>query len=267
MIKDRIKKIPKKFKIIWFILRIFAPLASVNPFPILYGYFDYLRDLILYKSIKGSEKIKLLNLYPCLNDKTPTTLFDIAYFYQDTWAAGKIFNEKPKYHVDVGSTALLVGILSKFTKVCSVDIRPLPVQLENLECKKGNILEMPFKDGEVESVSSLCVLEHIGLGRYGDPFDPKGTDKAIKELRRILATNGNLYVSVPVEDQDSLYFNAHRAFNIENFVSKFPDCDLLEVKIISNRKIISLREFNELGSFERRGVGLCHFKKKPMIVK
>lgn len=261
--KEYIKRNPKLLKLTMFWLRMFSPITPRNPFRILYGYFDYFRDLIKYSSIEGSEKIELLNLYPCLNEKTPVTpINDFTYFYQDTWAAGKIFVARPKYHVDVGSTALLVGILSKFTKVCSVDIRPLPVQLENLECKKGSILDMPFNDGELESISSLCVLEHIGLGRYGDPFDPKGTDKAIKELIRVLAVNGNLYVSVPVENKDTIYFNAHRAFNINNFISKFSGCDLIEVKIIRNKNIISLQDFNNLDPLKRVGVGLFHFKKK-----
>ncbi|OQX18170.1 MAG: hypothetical protein BWK75_06840 [Candidatus Altiarchaeales archaeon A3] len=263
-IKEYIKRNPKLLKLASFGFHMFSQIIPRNPFSILYRYFDYFMDLIRYKSFKGSEKIKLLNLYPCINDKISETPIDFDYFYQDTWAAGKIFAVHSKYHVDVGSTALFVGILSKFTKVCSVDIRPLPVQLENLECKKGSILDMPFKDGELESISSLCVLEHIGLGRYGDPFDPKGTDKAIKELTRVLAANGNLYVSVPVENKDTIYFNAHRAFNVNNFISKFPDCNLVEVKIIRNKNIILLQDFNNLNPLEMAGIGLFHFKKKQL---
>ena len=47
--------------------------------------------------------------------------------------------------------------------------------------------------------------ESIGLGRYGDNIDIYGTKKAVEELQRTLAKNGNLFFSVPI-GKDSLYF-------------------------------------------------------------
>jgi hypothetical protein len=44
---------------------------------------------------------------------------------------------------------------------------------------------LPFKNNSIECISSLCVLEHIGLGRYGDKLDPFGTEKAIEEIKTI----------------------------------------------------------------------------------
>ncbi len=42
----------------------------------------------------------------------------------------------------------------------------------------------------VESLSCKHVIEHIGLGRYGDVLDPGGDLKAISELKRALAVGG-----------------------------------------------------------------------------
>jgi hypothetical protein len=53
--------------------------------------------------------------------------------------------------------------------------------LENLFFKEGSILALPFESGSIKSLSSLCVVEHIGLGRYGDEIDPFGSESAIKE--------------------------------------------------------------------------------------
>ncbi len=33
----------------------------------------------------------------------------------------------------------------------------------------------------------MHVVEHVGLGRYGDPLDPDGDLKAIAELKRVTA--------------------------------------------------------------------------------
>ena len=155
-----------------------------------------------------SFELSMRDLYPCLRDKTETSPVEPTYFYQDTWAAEKIFQNKPCTHVDVGSKVATVGIISKFVPTTMVDIRPLPVTLENLTFKKGSITDLPFEDNSIESLSSLCVVEHIGLGRYGDEIDPLGSEKAISELKRVVASKGHLLISVPVDDKNKIYFNA-----------------------------------------------------------
>ena len=198
-------------------------------------------------------------------DKTSSTPLDLNYFLQDTWAAGKVFSTHPKLHVDVGSTALLVGILSKFTRVCSVDIRPLPIAMEGLESRTGSILSLPYPAMSLESVSSLCVIEHIGLGRYGDPLDPSGTDRAATELERVLAVGGNLYVSVPIDPEGRIFFNAHRSFKLDSFVRKFSQLDLVEVVLIQNGQTFSIGDLKEIPYSNGMVVGLFHFTRKKHI--
>ena len=59
----------------------------------------------------------------------------------------------------------------------------------------------------MESISCLSVVEHIGLGRYGDALDPFGTVKAINELKRVLTKGGLLLISVPI-GKNALYFSS-----------------------------------------------------------
>ena len=89
------------------------------------------------------------------------------YFYQDTWAFHQIARRRPARHVDVGSTALLVGCLAAMIPTLSVDIRPLAVAIPGLTSISGLITRLPFTEDSLESLSALCVVEHIGLGRYG----------------------------------------------------------------------------------------------------
>jgi len=223
----------KKFK--YFIYKLispfFNPFELLNSFP---GYARFIKDLIKYSKIEGSESIHLLDIYPCLHDRTKTTSFDAHYFYQDIWALKRIYESKVKHHVDVGSRAIFVGMLTTFTNVTFIDIRPLRAKLEGLECKKGNILSLPFEDNSLESLSCLCVAEHIGLGRYGDPLDPLGTKKAAKELSRVLAVNGNLYFSVPV-GKPRLCFNAHRIHSPKQIISYFQDLNLIELSGVDDQ--------------------------------
>ena len=155
---------------------------------------DFIKDYRNYISQIQNDnyifEISMRELYPCLLDKTKITPIDSTYFYQDTWASGKIFQNNPHAHVDVGSSVHTIGIISKFVPTTMVDIRPLSVTLENLTFMKGSITDLPFEDNSIESLSSLCVIEHIGLGRYGDEIDPFGSEKAISELKRCISWGG-----------------------------------------------------------------------------
>jgi SAM-dependent methyltransferase len=160
----------------------------------------------------GRELPEQQFFYPCLEDATTATPVDPTYYFQDAWAFEKIVQARPAYHVDVGSHHKFVSLLSKVVDTTMVDLRPLPVKLDTLTFRAGSILALPFADASAPSVSSLCVIEHIGLGRYGDPFDPGGTEKAVEELKRVVQPGGDLYISAPVDDANRTYFNAHRAF-------------------------------------------------------
>ena len=51
----------------------------------------------------------------------------------------------------------------------------------------------------------MHVIEHIGLGRYGDEMDPDGDLKAIDELKRVLSRKGDLLFVVPVGKPKIMY--------------------------------------------------------------
>lgn len=230
-----------------------------NPISIT-NYFHFLNDLWRYKKLSRERNYKFY-LYPHIWDRTEKTPLGKEYFLQDTWCAGKIFKTKPKYHVDIGSTALLVGILAKFTKVYSVDIRPIPIKMKNLVCKKGSILKLPFKNNALKSISSLCVIEHIGLGRYGDTLNLNGTLQAVAELKRVLNKGGNLYLSVPITRSNTVMFNAHRTFNYKTILNYFKELKLVEMKFIFGGKIYSLKKFHRHFDNKKIIFGLFHFGK------
>ena len=193
----------------------------------------YLSDLSDYKKqLKLKHNSNIVILQPSLKDKTSTTPLEPVYFYQDTWAAKIIFDLKPLHHYDVGSSAKSIGMISQFVPTTMVDIRPVDLKLNNLYFQKGSIVKLPFEDASVKSLSSLCVIEHIGLGRYGDPVDILGSEKAIKELQRVTAPEGIILISVPVDDNNKVYFNSHRAFTREYILELFNKCELMEEKYI-----------------------------------
>lgn len=196
------------------------------------------------------------DIQPCLSDRTATTPVDPTYFLQDTWFARKIAEQRPVSHVDVGSSAKSMALVAQFVPVTLVDIRPVEITVEGFSFREGSVLALPFPDGSQASLSSLCVIEHIGLGRYGDPFDARGSEKAAAELRRVLAPGGNLYVSVPVDAVCRIYFNAHRAFTRDYLLSLFPELELVEERYIYGCELC--RAYEPPRGF---GTGLYHLHR------
>lgn len=206
-----------------------------------------------YKQLANlDEQPSLEHLYPCLGDDTAETPIEPTYFYQDTWAFEKIVKQRPSEHVDVGSHHKFVALLSKVVSVTMVDIRPLSLPLDTLEFKAGSILELPFENDSVESLSSLCVVEHIGLGRYGDPLDPMGTKKAIAELCRVLAPGGHLYLSVPVGDQSIVAFNAGRIFSLNHLFEVFKPLVVVDRSFIVGNSL--QKNYQHSGTFGTTGL-------------
>lgn len=88
------------------------------------AYMRYLSDWSRYSALPGSETLRFVDSYPCLFDRTAITHVDAHYFYQDIWAFKAIQASGAPSHVDVGSRAIFVGMLTAITRVTSIDIRP-----------------------------------------------------------------------------------------------------------------------------------------------
>lgn len=219
---------------------------------------SFLTEYRAYQRVNSNPHFSLhaVNMVPCLQDRTIVTPLEPTYFFQDSWAAGRIFSAKPDQHFDVGSSAMTIGILAQFVPTTMVDIRPIELRLNNLSFKEGSIVELPFPDQTIVSLSSLCVVEHIGLGRYGDPVDCWGSEKAAAELKRVLKAGGNLYVSVPVDEECRVYFNAHRAFTREYVLKLFEGLQLVEERYVYGTEMVP--GYDKSRGF---GTGLFHFTR------
>lgn len=202
--------------------------------------------------------------YPCLDDKTKTTGFDRHYLYHPAWAARILAETKPSEHIDISSTLNFSTMLSAFIPVRFYDFRPADVSLSNLKSLPGNIVDLPFADNSVNSISCMHVVEHIGLGRYGDPVDPDGDLKAISELTRVLALEGNLLFVVPV-GKPRIMFNAHRVYSYEQVLEYFSGLNLVSFALISERQEDGGLNFEATGqdvAEQDYGCGCFWFKKQ-----
>ena len=203
-----------------------ACVAGVNPYQLWSAARNlprFLRELRQYReSERGEFPLERGTLKPILVDYHAQAGIAGHYFHQDLWAARLIAGRRPQRHVDIGSRVDgFVAHLLTVMPVTLIDIRPLDVEVEGLSFQKGSVVSLgTIPDDSVESISTLHAIEHVGLGRYGDPVDPDGWRKAVGELKRVLAPGGTLYFSVPVGRQRVL-FNANRIFAVSTIVEAF----------------------------------------------
>jgi hypothetical protein len=182
----------------------------------------YFRDYIKYrKKSKGSPDFKFGKFYPILTDRNDLSgnLAD-HYFYQDLIVAGKIFENNPMRHVDIGSRIDgFVAHVATFREIEVFDIRPLDIQIANIKFTKADFMNPdPTLIDYTDSVSSLHALEHFGLGRYGDPLDVSGHLKGLETITSILKKDGKFYLSIPIGPQ-RIEFNAHRVFSVSYLIN------------------------------------------------
>lgn len=157
--------------------------------------------------------------------------FDRHYVYHVAWAARVIAALSPLEHVDISSSVYFSSIVSAFVPIRYYDFRKPEIVLKGLTPGHADLLHLPFDDDSVHSLSCMHVIEHIGLGRYGDELDYDGDLKAVAEMRRVLAPGGSLIVVVPV-GRPRICFNAHRIYGHQQVLDLFSGLKLWEFSLI-----------------------------------
>lgn len=256
-LKDSIKKIPLVLKT----YRVMADSGRYVKFAI-----DFARFGSMQRNGSCRFELSWRERYPCLGDKTSRTSFDRHYIFHPAWAARILSRTRPEYHVDISSTLHFCTLVSAFIPVRFYDYRPAELDLSGLTSRQADLLALPFPDASVHSLSCMHVVEHVGLGRYGDPLDPEGDLKAIAELKRVLAPGGSLLIVVPI-GRPCVMFNAHRIYSYGQIIDYFSDLELAEFSLVPDDPaeggLIRNASQGQADS-QRYGCGCFWFRKEPI---
>ncbi len=202
------------------------------------AYTLFLADYLRFSKIATDTRFALRwrDRYPCLDERTSQTGFDRHYIYHPAWAARVLAITKPAIHVDISSSLHFCSLVSAFIPVRFFDYRPAEISMSDLESGQADICALPFEDRSIPSLSCMHVVEHVGLGRYGDPLDPEGDLKAMAELQRVLAPGGDLLIVVPI-GKPMVQFNAHRIYSYSQVREAFTGFELREFSLIPDNPV------------------------------
>lgn len=168
-------------------------------------------------------------------DQAGTHEFDRHYVYHTAWAARIVARLKPARLDDFSSFIHFANHVSAFLPVRFHDYRSMALGLPGLEHAEADLTRLPYPDGALELASCLHVVEHIGLGRYGDPLDPDGDLKALGELKRVVRPGGSILLALPVGRVARIVFNAHRIYTWGQVLAHFPGWKLRDSALITDR--------------------------------
>jgi hypothetical protein len=212
---------------------------------------EYIKQATKFAS--GETRFSL-QPFPCLDDNSGHG-FDQHYIYHVAWALKKIREINPKSHTDISSSLHLSTCASAFYPTTYLDYRKPDLQLENLTVGEIDLAAQSIEP--VECLSCCHVVEHIGLGRYGDKIDNTGDLKAIENLK--LSAASHLLFVVPV-GIPTVMFNAHRVYSPVYIRNLFPEFDCEFYLIPNTRDYPYIAEIVELDI--PYGCGCFYFRRK-----
>lgn len=194
--------------------------------------------------------------------KELTYVFDKQYICHTAWAARVLAQTRPEKHVDIASTVFFSVAMSAFIPVEFYDYREWKLTIDNMKTAFEDIRKLSFLDNSIQSLSCMHVVEHIGLGRYGEDLDPYADLKSMAELYRVLAHGGDLLFVVPIGSPEVI-FNLHRIYSYDQIISYFEGLKLVEFALIPDKTPGDLirNASRELANQQDYGCGCFLFRK------
>jgi len=212
------------------------------------------------KASDGRFELNWKEAVPYLGDKTTYTGFDAHYIYHPAWAARVVKKIDPAFHIDISSTLHFCTQLSAFIPVRFYDYRPAMLELDNLISEKADLTNLFFDSNSIETLSCMHTVEHIGLGRYGDPIDPSGDLRAINELKRVVKPGGSLLFVVPV-GKPMIVFNGNRIYSALAVEKAFDGFTLEDFSLVTDdSRFLQGADLKEADR-QKYGCGCFWFKK------
>jgi len=179
---------------------------------------EYINKLIEEPSNPEDYPNALIDIFNCL--------LDINLDNKNILVVGSITPWIECYLINLGANHVFI---TDINEIKINDNRISFINLSNLSEKKFDI------------IVSFSTVEHIGLGRYGDPIDENGDINFMNESVNLLTDNGVFILSIPVAEKYIIEGIWHRIYDENRLKILFEKYDIK--KSSKNNKLSDYVDF------------------------
>jgi 2-polyprenyl-3-methyl-5-hydroxy-6-metoxy-1,4-benzoquinol methylase len=107
---------------------------------------------------------------------------------------------KPSAEIlDVGcdESLLTLHLANLGHKVTALDLNKYEFKHSNIKFVKGDICTVDLPEKKYDYIIFLSVIEHVGLGAYGEQGFGGGDRKALEQAKKFLKPDGKIIISTP----------------------------------------------------------------------
>ena len=122
--------------------------------------------------------------------------------------------------LDVGCyySKLPIELATLGHEVYGVDVLEYGLTHPNFRFIKGDIMNVELSDNFFDAITCISTIEHIGLGRYGDPIRHDGDKAAVQKMSKLLRNGGRIILSAPFGKSGVCYYDGvplHRIYDYQ----------------------------------------------------
>jgi SAM-dependent methyltransferase len=183
-------------------------------------------------------KLKTLHQIARLTYRIPRLSFEARLIEYDFVRGNIDTSHSPKRILDVGccESKLPIELAKLGHEVYGIDVGEYP-DPKLFTFVQGDIRQMAFDNEFFDVVTAVSTVEHIGLGRYGDPIASDGDKEAMGEMKRLLKRGGGqLLMTVPC-GKDTICYSKDgvplsRVYSSPSLVKLLHGFEILEMSYI-----------------------------------
>lgn len=190
----------------------------------------------------SDPKLRILHRMARIAYKIPRLSFEARLIEYD-FIHSNIDSDVRLKILDVGcaGTNLPIELANREYEVYGIDAMPYRNQ-QNFTFVKGNLEYMPFDTDFFDIVTAVSTIEHVGLGRYGDPISPDGDKNAVKEIKRVVKPGGKIIITIPC-GKDTICYSKdgvplHRVYCSISLIKLLSGLKILEISYVVKRRQI-----------------------------
>lgn len=192
--------------------------------------------LLPYKEYKGVEKIYSVIFYYL-------PVFGSMYRRRVELCLGQCKGGENILEVGFGSGLTFLNLNEKYKKIhgldltCDVKVIGEVFASRNIytDLKNGNVLSMPYEDGQFDTVLLISILEHL---------KPDELVHAFVEIKRVLKPGGQVVYGVPVERPFMVFMFRLLGYNIrEHHFSTEKQVSEAAEKIFKKEQVQAMKAF------------------------